>query len=314
MEKKKKEEVPKTRWGVLILVLGIILVISFFFISLMVSFFSSGGQPSSFGKGNVAVIHIDGEIVTEGGSIFSPSTASSLEIIQFIQQASKDDSIQAILFEINSPGGSAVASDEVVAAMKQVKKPTVSYIREVGASGAYWIASSTDHIFASRMSITGSVGVISSYLAFGGFLNRYNITYERLVAGKYKDIGTPFRTLTDEEQNILQQQLDDVHAMFLSDVKENRHLSQAQVNEISTGIFFIGARAKELGLIDEIGGKDEAVAYLERQINTSVELVEYKRESSLVDILTGVLSKASFQVGEGIGHSLKEEQPITLYT
>ncbi|MBI4440184.1 signal peptide peptidase SppA [Candidatus Woesearchaeota archaeon] len=309
---KKSQEYPKTRWVLLLIVLAVIVAVGILFIGIFAYIFNSPGK-SLTGNGNVALIRVEGVILSEGQSLFGSGIASSSDISSFIEEASEDSGIDAIILEINSPGGSAVASDEIVSALKKVKKPKVSFIREVGASGAYWVASSTDHIVANRMSITGSVGVISSYLEFAGLLNDYNITYRRLVAGKYKDIGSPFRELSNDEQSILQEQLDEVHSIFLSEVSENRHLTRPQINEISTGIFFIGQRAKELGLVDELGGKDEAIAYLENRLNATVNIVEYKKQPTFSDLLTGLVAKNSFLIGKGIGSALQESR-LVLYT
>src|SRR3989338_6818866 len=108
----------------------------------------------------------------EGSSSFFESATASSETIKFIEKADKNPSIKAIILEINSPGGSAVASEEIANAVKKTNKTTVAWIREIGTSGAYWIASSSDHIVASRMSVTGSIGVIASYLEFEGLVDR----------------------------------------------------------------------------------------------------------------------------------------------
>ncbi|MBI3883795.1 MAG: signal peptide peptidase SppA [Sphingobacteriales bacterium] len=177
-----------------------------------------------------------------------------------------------MLFEINSPGGSAVASEEIANAVKKANKTTVAWIREIGTSGAYWVASSSGHIVANRVSITGSIGVIASYLEFPGLLEHYNITYQRLVSGKYKDIGSPFKEMTPEEKAIFQQNLDTIRDYFVSEVAKNREMSKKDVDKIANGVFYLGAQAKELGLIDELGGKDEAINYIEKKDGIKAEI------------------------------------------
>src|SRR3989338_9125423 len=149
--------------------------------------------------GNVAVIEIKGIILAEDADFLFDDGASSTDIAKLIRKANENERIKAIIFEINSPGGSAVASDEIANEIKKVNKTTVAWIREVGASGGYWVASSTGHIIANRMSITGSIGVIGSYLEFAGLLDKYNVTYRRMALGKYKDMGSPFKEQTQEE-------------------------------------------------------------------------------------------------------------------
>src|SRR3989344_1664750 len=182
------------RWVIVLVVLFVLALLSLMFAGLM-TFMSADSDIPVLGSATVAVIPIEGVITTAEDDLFS-DVANSRDIVDLIKEADNNPNVKAIVFEINSPGGSPVASEEIANAIKQTSKPTVAYIREVGASGGYWIASATDRIFASRMSITGSIGVIGSYLEFDGLLDKYNITYRRLVGGKYKDIGSPFKELT----------------------------------------------------------------------------------------------------------------------
>ena len=161
--------------------------------------------------GNVAIISIDGVILgSDGSDYLFESVASSDDIVELVEEADKNPSIKAIIFEINSPGGSPVASEEIANAILKTNKTTVAWIRDIGTSGAYWAASASEHVVASRASITGSIGVIGSYIEFPGLLERYNVTYRRLVAGKYKDIGSPYREMTSEEQAIFQKMIDEL--------------------------------------------------------------------------------------------------------
>lgn len=245
-----------------------------------------GGEPVGT---NVAIIPIEGVITTNGaGGAFSPAGASSSHITTFLKSADEDDRIEAIVLKINSPGGSAVASDEIARAVEDVNKPVIAWIREAGASGAFWIATEADHVIANRMSITGSVGVIASYLEFNGFLEDHNITYRKLTAGKYKDTGNPFAELTQEQAELLQEKLDRTHGFFLDDVQENRNLTDEVRAEIETGIFFLGIEAYELGLIDELGGEQEVMAYLETYLGEEPQFRQYEPPRSFMEELLGV--------------------------
>src|SRR5690606_28986456 len=108
-------------------------------------------------------------------------------------------------------------------------KPSVSVIRDVGASGAYWVASATDYIVSDELSLTGSVGVLGGFFDIHGLLERYNITYERFTGGEYKDFGSPFREMSEEERVIMQSKIDMMHDFFLEDVKNLRNLSQEEL-------------------------------------------------------------------------------------
>ncbi|PIZ51870.1 signal peptide peptidase SppA [Candidatus Woesearchaeota archaeon CG_4_10_14_0_2_um_filter_33_13] len=259
--------------------------------------------------GNVALIPIEGVITTSGGSYLGDSTVSSKEVVNYIKDAEESELVQVIMLEINSPGGSAVASDEIAIAVKKVQKPVIAVIREAGASGGYWIASSTDYIIANKMSTTGSIGVISSYLEFSGLMQDYGVGYERLVAGENKDMGTPFRKLTDKEKIILQGKLDKIHQFFIEEIAENRNMSIMDVKNLATGEFYLGIEAYQLGLVDALGTRDTAEEYIKKTYGLEeIDYVVYQKEVSFFELLSGVFSNWSFSVGEGIGSTLVKSQ------
>ena len=308
-----KKEVKKTvsTWKVILLVLGICFFL--FFIVLPITFMTliAGSTPQF---GNVAVIPVEGIILGSEVNVFGQQIASSPTIVKFIQDANEDMSIKAIVLEINSPGGSAVASDEIAAAIKKSKKPVVSMIREVGASGGYWIASATEHIVVNRMSITGSIGVISSYLEFSGLMEKYGVGYERLVAGNNKDLGTPYKKLSEREKTILQKKLDKIHDYFIEEVATNRKMSNQAARDVATGEFYLGIEALELGLVDELGDSTAVENYLMHTYGLkSVDYVRFEQVPGLLDFFGGVLSKLSFNIGEGIGSQLTpQDQQLLL--
>jgi protease-4 len=281
-----------------------ILVVLFLLAIFSISLSSSLKKSSA----NVALISINGEIFT-GQNYNTLDAAYSDEIVSFIQDASKNKNIKAIIFEINSPGGSAVASQEIgnaVKAARQKGKLTVAVIRELGASGAYWIASSCDYIITSDMAITGSIGVIGSYLDYSGLLERYNITYQRLVGGKYKDIGSPYKNLTEEERDILQKVINQIYENFVFEVSQNRNISLEKTRELATGMFYLGSEAKELGLIDALGSRQDAINYIEKERGVKIKIYEYKTYNDLLAKMYGLQSQSFFWIGKGIGSAFKE--------
>jgi len=315
-----EEKSSKGKWIaviIIIVILGLISMVIAGIMSVIIGITSLDTSSTPIGSGNVALIPIKGVILTE--TVSSPfggsGDTSSSDVVESIEKADKNPSIKAIVFEINSPGGSGVASDEIASAIKRSSKPTVSYVREVGASGAYWVASATDRIFVNRMSIVGSIGVIASYLEFSGFMQEYNITYERFVAGKYKDFGSPFRKPTNDERDLFQIQLDSMHDIFINEVATNRNMSQEKVRELATGFFFTGEQGINLGLVDEIGGKEEVKTYLEKELNMTIQFVEYKRKRTLLDLFGEMSSQGTFAMGKGIGTALVERKPqLSIYT
>jgi protease-4 len=285
--------------------IGFLIVL--FIVSIIAAALINGFQDTGLSYGNVAVIPIEGVIMTgESGSILDDNAASSTQIVKYLEEAAKDDSIKAIVLEINSPGGSPVASDEIALAVKKTNKTTIALIRDVGASGAYWVASSANIIVANRMSVTGSIGVIGSYLDFSGFLQRYNVSYERLVSGKYKDAGTPYRALTPEEEKMFQQNLDEIREFFIQEVAKNRNMSINKTRQLATGMWFLGSKAKELGLVDVLGNKDTVDEILKKKLNETPVYVRYEHKKTLFDYFSASLSKQSYNLGLGIGQSIVE--------
>lgn len=300
-----EEKSSTKRWIIILVVLLVLGLLSMGFAAFMALYATQDSGFAATGTENVALIPIHGEIMTDtSSSLFSSGGASSTDIVKLIKKAGDDPNIKAIVFEINSPGGSPVGSEEIANAIKNVNKTTVSYIRDVGASGAYWVASSTNKIYASKASITGSIGVEASYIEFAGLMNRYNVTYRKLTGGKYKDIGTPYRELTPYEEQMLQDQIDVLYNYFIDEVAANRHMDRSKVEDLATGMFYVGAKAKELGLIDEIGGKEEVKQYLEQKLNTTVEFVEMKPQKSFFDLFSEKMDQQSYMVGRGIGDSI----------
>ncbi len=294
----------KRKWPYIVFVLLLLWLLAIALSSLISLFTGTEGDSLT---GNVALIPLKGVITGDKSTGLFEEGVSSEEIVKLIEKADNNPAIKAIIIEINSPGGSPVASDEIAQALKKTNKTTVAWIREVGASGGYWVASATDHIVANRMSVTGSIGVIASYLDFSKFIERYNVSYERMVSGKYKDLGTPFRELTNEERALFQKVLDDLRDEFIDEVAANRGMQRKDVEKLATGLFYLGSDAKNLGLVDELGGKDEAISYIERQTGIRVQIVKYKPSSSWADILGGALGEQSFNLGQGIGAALVEK-------
>jgi len=314
-KKKKVEEKKVSIWKILrisLRIMGGIFMIFFlgmFMLTLLSVFFIEEIQEA----GNIALIKIHGPIMGDkNGGAFSGTETSSAEIVRLIKKAEESSEVKAILLEINSPGGSAVASAEIANAVKNSNKTVVSYIREVGASGAYWVASATDKIYAHELSLTGSIGVRGSYIEYAGFLERYNFTYQRLVAGKYKDAGTPYKRLQDEERDLFQNLMDRMHDVFIREVALNRGLSEEVVRELATGFVYLGMEAKEAGLIDEFGGREEAVSYIEDLLGIEAEVGEYKPKAGLADIFGGLSSGHGYSVGRGIGDSFTTQKQFDI--
>jgi protease-4 len=197
---------------------------------------------------------------------------ASEKITHYIEEANNDEKIKAILIEVDSSGGLPVAGEEIARALKNSAKPSVVVIRQSGLSSAYWAASGANRIFASRNSDIGSIGVTASYLESVDKNKKDGYQYVQLSVGKYKDTGNPDKALTDDEKTLIMRDIKIVHQNFIADVAKYRNISEDDVQKIADGSSVLGDKAKELKLIDEIGGLSDAKNYIEKMINEKPEI------------------------------------------
>lgn len=291
-------------WKIASIVIGILVLAVL--ITLIINESNNGIELKE--KPKVALVKLEGIIMIDSTtkSLFS-SSKSSDDILKDLKEIEKDKTIKGLIIEINSPGGMVVASQEIADQVKKLNIPKIALVREVGASGAYWIASAADIIVTSPMSITGSIGVISSYLEFADLFNKYGVNYQRLVAGDRKDLANPYRKLGNDERNILQSKLDKIHSVFVSEVARNRKMNEADVWKSATGEFFLGIEAKERGLVDVLGNFDTAKGLMKEKLGVKdIQIVNYEHQESLFSLLGMVSTEASYNIGRGIGDSLVE--------
>jgi len=242
----------------------------------------------------IAVIYAMGSVVTgdaEEGMIGSDRIAKA------IRKAREDKKVKAIVFRVNSGGGSALASEIIHREIKLAAevKPVVASLGDVAASGGYYIVCPADTIVANETTITGSIGVFGIIPNLQEILNdKIGITTGTVTTNKHADLGSPFRPMTADEKKIMQQYVDDVYVTFANHVAEGRSMTYEQVDEIGGGRVWSGVNAKELGLIDEFGG-------LERAIGIAAEMagVENYRVWSLPtldDPLTAIMKQLTGEV------------------
>lgn len=239
-------------------------------------------QFASFGGGNIGVVEVNGVIV------------SSETLIDQLRKFDQDKSIKAIILHVNSPGGGAAASQEIYDAVRKMrdekKKPIVASIESVGASGAYYIASATDKIYANRASVVGSIGVIAEWVNYGDLLKWARLKPETLKAGLLKDAGSPTREMTPAERAYIQSLIDDMHTQFISDVAAGRGIPVATLRPLASGRVWTGEQALPLHLIDKTGGFRDALLDTARRVGISGEPNIVKPPSkrhSLMDVVNG---------------------------
>jgi protease IV len=243
-------------------------------------------------KNKIAVIVAQGEIVTKkGGS----DIISSEEIAAEIRKARLDKSIKAIVLRINSPGGSALASDvmwrEVVLAKKA--KPIIASMSDYSASGGYYMAMGCNKIVAQPSTITGSIGIFGVLFNMQPFLqDKLGITSDRVKTGKYSDILTVTRPLSDAEKRIIQRNVEDGYEKFTSKAAEGRNLTVDSLKKIASGRVWSGVEAKQIGLVDELGGLEDAIAIAAKsaKIEKDYKIRYYPEQKSFLENILQELS------------------------
>ena len=245
-------------------------------IAMVAIFASDTGTTGEWGTGfgdAVAVVRIDGVISGTGGS----GTVTPERIMRQLDQIANDESVKAIVLRVDSPGGTVAASEEIAQLVRDEKKPVIVSIGDAGASGAYMVSSQADVIYAMPGSTVGSIGVIAEIPNVEGLLKKLGVQFVIITAGKYKGAGNPYEPLTEEERKLLQQDVDVVYNQFIDIVAAGRKMDRAEVEKLANGWAWPGTKAKELGLVDRIGGFSDAVDEAAKRggIKGEPRIVEY---------------------------------------
>lgn len=237
-------------------------------------------------KNKIAVLYASGEIVDGEGSVQEVGGES------FAAQMRKlrlDDSVKAVVLRVNSPGGSATASEIIQREVKLTRdsKPVIISMGDIAASGGYWISTYGNRIFAEPNTVTGSIGVFGLLMNVQQIANENGITWDVVKTGRFADTQTVSRPKTPQELALIQKIVDQVYSKFLNKVAESRQLSKDKVAQIAQGRVWSGIDAKQLGLVDEIGGLDDAIEYAVKQANLGEDwkLEEYPRFQTLEERL-----------------------------
>lgn len=239
-------------------------------------------------KPKIALIYGCGTIVS-GSSLYHPLAGKFLgseTIAEAIRKARESSSIRAIIFRIDSPGGSAIASDVIwrEVMLTKGKKPFIVSMSDVAGSGGYWIAMAADKIVAQPGTLTASIGVISGKFNLKGLYQKLGINKEIISRGKHAEIYIDYQNFTDEEREILIKGMNDIYHNFVSKAAKGRNLTYEHVDEIAQGRVWTGEQGKKLGLVDELGGLEKAILLAKKAAKISeksdVELVVYPKEKA----------------------------------
>lgn len=220
----------------------------------------------------LAVVRVEGMI------------ADTRPVLRWIDTVQRDKNIKGVLLRIDSPGGGAAASQELYAAMRHLadNKPVVASMGSMATSGGLMAAMSADHVVANPSTVTGSIGVRMDVPQVQGLLGKLGIGQETLTTGRFKDAGSITRPMTAEERRYLTNILQDMHDQFILLVAEGRKMHVDKVRALADGRIFTGREARDMGLVDALGGQETAVAYLRKLTGVTAEkLLEQPRDNKV---------------------------------
>lgn len=266
-------------------------------------------EPATDGaeSGRVAVVYAEGAIVNGEGDF---TEVGGARYGRAIRQLRQDPDIKAIVLRVNSPGGSAVASDQVLRELTLAAKqmPVVISMGGYAASGGYWISANGARIFAESTTITGSIGVFGMLLNVEGLANDFGLTFDTVKTGNFADSMTIARPKTSEEMALIQKSVSAIYDDFIELVSTGRGIEEERVREIAEGRVWSGKSALELGLVDEIGGLSDAISYAAETagLESDFRLREFPRKRDFAEVLSEALNR--FQVklrGDGIATQIE---------
>ena len=250
------------------------------------------GNP--MGSKKIAIIYAEGEIVDGDGT----EEVASDRFVRIIQKVRKDDSVKAVVFRVNSPGGSVLASEKIKAQIDSLAKkvPVIASYGDYAASGGYWISANCDFIYANETTLTGSIGVFSTIPDLKKTVNeKLHVNITAVNSHDHADMYDMMRPLDNKETALLQESVEQIYDRFTQIVAEGRGMSVSDVDKIAQGRVWTGAQALDLGLVDAIGTLETAVlhaAYLADSMNgmDDIQIVEYPKPVATIDVLASALT------------------------
>lgn len=275
-------------------------VLAIVILSLFILITASQQRLGLQGAETIALLRLAGPIEESGGSLLGAGAITPALVSERLVRAEEDPSVRALVVRVSSPGGSVAASQEVAAMFDDFPKPLVVSMGDIATSGGYYIAAGADAIIAQPGTLTGSIGVIWTQIDPEQLLDELGVELDAITAGKHKEMFLPGR-LTPERKRIIQDIVDDDYTQFVTAVAKGRDMAQQDVETLATGEPFNGAQALSLGLVDELGGEDEAIQRAE-------EL------AGLEDARVKVLTPSFFErlsAGSGLSFTTRSDIPST---
>ena len=251
----------------------------------------------------IAVVYAEGAIVEGEGE---RGEVGGADFSRELRRLRQDDDVKAIVVRVNSPGGSATASEHIQREIRlaQKVKPVVVSMGSYAASGGYWISAYSDRIFAEPTTITGSIGVVGIHFDIKKLANDLGFTWDGVKTGRYADLFTISRPKSPEEMALFQRMVDWIYGEFINKVAEGRHLDPVEVRRIAQGRVWSGSEAVKLGLVDELGGLDAAIACAAKnaKLGVNYKLEEFPRAETFTDMLESLVDRVrpSASVDKGV--------------
>ncbi len=281
-------------WGIALLLLLLLM-----FFSLIHGLTFIAGKRSAFTSTNkIGIVDVEGII------------KDSTEVVENLQEFGKDDSVKGVIVRINSPGGGVAASQEIYDAVMELRKRkrVLASMSSVAASGGYLVACAGEKIVANPGTLTGSISAVMYFTNTEELLSKVGVKASVIKSGKYKDIGSPIREMTEDEKSLLQGLVDDIYRQFLDVVIRHRAISSNTIKNIADGRIFTGRQAQQLGLVDYLGDKQYAIKILAKLVGIQgdpVVVYPRKRYESMLDYFFQ-------QTGSTLSSVLSREQNLSL--
>jgi protease-4 len=262
----------------------------------------------------VAVVELTG--IMTGSQDAGSRATSARRVIEQLEKHRVDDAVKAVVLRVDTPGGTVVAAQEIHAELGRLRsggKKIVVSMGDVAASGGYYVACAADRIVASAGTLTGSIGVVMQFPNYQGLFGKIGLSTNTIKSGEFKDVGNGAREMTDRERRLLQALVDDVQAQFVETVAKGRQMTAERVRPLADGRVFSGRQARDLGLVDELGDLDAAIAAAARLagISGKPDVVREKprrRLWELIDAKVAGLFPASLQ-----SEAYLESRPLYLW-
>jgi len=286
--------------------LGVVLVVALVPLAARI-----GGNvaDSVFPTYNAAEVSVEGPIARNGGGAVpsGPTGPGADEIVEQIDRADEDDTVDALLVELNTPGGQVVPSDDIRRAAAEFDGLTLAYATDVCASGGYWIASGCDELWAREGSIVGSIGVRSPRFTATDLLDRLGVDYQGLTAGEYKEAGSPFTEMDEDDRDYLQGIVDAHYENFVETVAEGRNMNEEFVRQTEAKVY-LGEDAADLGLVDHLGTRDEVVERAEDVLDQDLAVREFQPSHGLSERLRGGAASVAYAFGAGLASVVADDE------